>query len=108
MALCSICGGIKAGRRCARCHPSRRENRKTAHERGYDHRWRAASLAFLARPENRICKICNRKLAECVDHVRDHHGDAKLFWDVANWQAACIACNTRKAQRTRRNVVPEG
>jgi 5-methylcytosine-specific restriction enzyme A len=96
-SLCSVCGRRKVGR--CDCRPTRYDTRQSAHRRGYDHRWRAASLAFLARPENRICNICNDRLSECVDHIIDHHGDKELFWDVENWQPACIPCNTRKAQR---------
>lgn len=133
MTLCSICGGTKNGTRCPRCRPKVRptcrvgssptdsqqttsrsasgthkstlpnDNRPSAHQRLYNHRWREAAKAFLARPENRLCRICNRRLAQCVDHIQDHHGNVKLFWDVTNWQPACISCNTRKAnQRGRR------
>lgn len=100
MALCALCGGTKVGRKCPRCNP--RQQRQTAAQRGYGYRWRVASEAYLAMPENRICRICNRRLADCVDHIIDHHGDMSLFWDQDNWQPACRACNTRKANKDRR------
>ncbi len=42
--------------------------------------------SVLSCPENRICRICNERLSECVDHIIDHDGDEKLFWDQSNWQ----------------------
>ncbi|HBE68817.1 MAG TPA: HNH endonuclease, partial [Planctomycetaceae bacterium] len=88
----------KEGRRCPRCNRPP-EKRQSAAKRGYGRRWRVASRAFLARPENRICAICKNRLAECVDHIVDHHGDMDLFWRISNWQPACLACNTRKAHQ---------
>lgn len=93
--LCSLCGG----RNC-QCKPTR--YRSSAASRGYGHKWRVASLAFLSEPENRICRICEKVLAQCVDHIKPHLGNDELFWDVDNWQPACIACNTRKAQTEER------
>lgn len=95
MSLCSRCGGRKIANRCPRCIRSP-ELRASAAMRGYGRRWAEASKAFLARPENRICAICQRVAAECTDHIIPHNGDQSLFWDVNNWQPACIACNSRK------------
>ncbi len=93
--LCSICGGRKCECRATR-------HRTSANDRGYGHRWRVASLAFLECPENRICRICNKRLAQCVDHIKPHRGNEVLFWTVTNWQPACLACNTRKARTEER------
>lgn len=98
MSLCSRCGGRKSGRRCLRCAPAP-ELRPSAAARGYDRRWQVASRHYLARPENRLCAICHQA-AECTDHIVPHNGDPRLFWDVTNWQALCIRCNTRKGNRT--------
>lgn len=99
MSLCSVCGGRKTGRHCPRCQRPP-ELRPSAARRGYGRRWAEASKLFLARPENRICAICRRVASECTDHIRPHGGDPVLFWDESNWQPACIACNSRKGNRT--------
>jgi 5-methylcytosine-specific restriction protein A len=98
VSLCSNCGGRKHGKTCPRCQRPP-ELRASAAERGYGRRWQIASRAFLARPENRICAICQRVAAECTDHIIPHGGDPVLFWDVANWQPACIRCNSRKGNK---------
>jgi 5-methylcytosine-specific restriction protein A len=75
--------------------------RPTAHQRGYNNRWRIESRAYLA--EHPLCVYCARRgvvtLADCVDHIRAHRGDPRLFWDRANWASACRACNSAKAAR---------
>jgi 5-methylcytosine-specific restriction endonuclease McrA len=68
--------------------------RRTAHQRGYDHRWRKERAAFLA--VNPWCVTlgegCTR-LATVVDHRIPHRGDAVLFWDRGNWQPLCAHCH---------------
>jgi len=77
--------------------------RGSASARGYGVRWRKASRAFLARPENAFCRICYAggfdpppgdrvriiTRARVVDHIVPHRGDPVLFWDEANWQSLC-------------------
>lgn len=75
-------------------------NRRTAHQRGYDHRWRKESKAFLA--VNPWCVQlgdgCTR-LATLVDHIVPHRGDMVKFWNRANWQGLCDHChNVHKAR----------
>lgn len=74
------------------------KTRKTAHERGYNHQWRVARLAFLA--ENPLCVECLRQgittLANVVDHIIPHKGNKVLFWDKSNWQPLCTPCHNRK------------
>lgn len=81
--------------------PTYDNRRGTAVERGYDSRWRKARALFLRKPENRYCVYCARrgvkKFAECIDHVVAHKGDKVKFWEVDNWAASCVACNSRKA-----------
>lgn len=65
-----------------------------------DRRWQRASRQFLkAHP------LCvdpfethgeRSTLSECTDHVVPHRGNYDLFWNPANWQALCRACNSRK------------
>lgn len=77
------------------------KQRGTAAERGYDHKWRKARLAFLQ--ANPLCKHCmeNNKLTEAtrVDHIVPHRGDKKLFWDRKNWQPLCESCHNRKTAK---------
>ena len=34
--------------------------------------------------------------ATVVDHIKPHHGDQRLFWDVGNWQSLCKAHHDSK------------
>ena len=74
--------------------------RRTAHQRGYDHRWRKESKAFLA--VNPWCinlgEGCTL-IATLVDHIVPHRGDQRLFWDVRNWQPLCVHCHSMHKQR---------
>lgn len=70
--------------------------RGTPASRGYDHRWRRASRAYLA--QNPLCRACQR-LAECVDHRTPCEGSSPLFWDSKNWQALCRRCHSVKTAR---------
>ena len=65
--------------------------RPSAHARGYTRDWQKASKQFLdAHP---LCVRCRAKGrvtgATVVDHITDHKGDQRLFWDEANWQPLC-------------------
>lgn len=73
---------------------------QSAASRGYDHRWRAARLQFLA--DNPFCP-CGM-LATVVDHVVAHHGDEALFWDMNNWAPMCASCHGRKTVREQREA----
>jgi 5-methylcytosine-specific restriction protein A len=78
----------------ARCpkHERRRDlERGTAHQRGYDGRWRAYRLVFLR--EHPLCVLCRAEgrvePASVVDHIQAHKGDDELFWDPKNHRAVC-------------------
>lgn len=81
--------------------------RGTAHQRGYDHRWRKESKAFLA--VNPWCKNLGEGctlLAELVDHWVPHRGDMVLFWRREGWVGLCSHChNVHKARME--NAGPE-
>lgn len=104
--LCS-CGNIVAhGVRCEcqrlqdRQRNARHDRRRPpARERGYDHEWRKARLAYLA--EHPHCRMCNAP-ATTVDHIIRHRGDRALFWNRANWQPLCAPCHNRIKQRMER------
>lgn len=75
--------------------PSWRTDKRTAAARGYGHRWQKARALFLT--ENPLCRMCEADgrltAAEVVDHITPHRGDARLFWDRANWQPLCKRCH---------------
>jgi 5-methylcytosine-specific restriction enzyme A len=84
------CRALVRGR--ARCHEherKREQQRGSAAERGYDWKWRKARDAYLR--EHPLCVLCLPRLvpAEVVDHIRDHKGDKRLFWDQSNWRGLC-------------------
>ena len=78
-----------------------KDNRPSAHQRGYNHKWRRERKRFLAK--NPICRICEDegyvKSASVVDHIVPHRGDQKLFWDKSNWQPLCQRCHNAKTAR---------
>lgn len=63
--------------------------------------WRVVARAYLA--AHPFCVECKRHqritLSAHVDHIRDHKGDERLFWNEANWQALCVSCHMRKSAR---------
>lgn len=80
--------------------------RKNAEQRGYDRRWQKARKAFLKRhPWCVRCKARGRLVpATVVDHIKPHRGDARLFWDEANWQPLCKRCHDHKTMTEDRNI----
>ncbi|CAH1653514.1 5-methylcytosine-specific restriction protein A [Hyphomicrobiales bacterium] len=90
------------GSRCPHCaadFKARADLRRgSAHERGYDVRWRRARTHFLA--HHPLCVVCESEgviaPATVVDHRVPHRGDQALFWDVTNWQPLCKAHHDRK------------
>ncbi|MGH6978064.1 MAG: HNH endonuclease signature motif containing protein [Brevundimonas sp.] len=62
-----------------------------------------ARAAYLAKPENRLCRCgCGRE-ADMIDHIKPHRGDMKLFWDRNNWQPlATSPCHASRKQRQER------
>jgi len=73
-------------------------NRPSAHDRGYDCRWRRLSKLYLQ--SHPLCIECNRQgrlvEATAVDHIVPHRGDPKLLWDQRNWQPLCKKCHNTK------------
>jgi 5-methylcytosine-specific restriction endonuclease McrA len=47
-----------------------------------------------------VCKHCNRQGSTRADHIVDHRGDEKLFWDPANLQGLCEDCHNIKTFST--------
>jgi 5-methylcytosine-specific restriction enzyme A len=86
-----------------RPHWHKRESRPKTAQRLYGNRWRVAALAFLAKPSNRICRVCEAdgvlRLATEVDHIKPHRGDYTTFWAVDNWQGLCKRHHSEKTRR---------
>jgi len=76
-------------------------NRPNAAKRGYNAEWRRQSKQYLiTNPECVFCKAKGKlALAVVVDHIRAHRGNARLFWDHANWQGLCQRCHNSTKQR---------
>ena len=101
---------VQRGGYCAACNQRSPtavvdKARGSSTERGYGYRWQQARAAFLALPENVLCKdpdgrhVGVYKLATEVDHIVPHRGDLALFWDTSNWQGLCTSCHSCKTAR---------
>lgn len=95
-----------------------RYGRGSAHQRGYDSRWRKARITYLM--QNPLCRMCedSKRLtpATVVDHIIPHKlwnarqsGNAEaiakaqaLFWDQSNWQPLCKPCHDGDKQQLER------
>jgi len=77
------------------------KTRGTAAQRGYGYRWQRYREQYLKRHPR--CVICEKEgrltLANEVDHIKPHRGDAALFWNGVNHQALCKPCHSRKTVR---------
>ena len=83
---------------CNAEHPGAwREGLRSAAARGYGHRWRVESKAFLIEPQNVFCRSCKIANATHVDHIDPHRGDEAVFWNKGNWQGLCTSCSNRKS-----------
>lgn len=86
------------------------DNRKSSHERGYNHRWRKARETYLS--AHPLCVECGKHgrvaAASVVDHIAPHRNDQALFWDRANWQALCKPCHDSHKQRAERSGAVVG
>ena len=71
----------------------RKDNRPSAHKRGYTKEWRSVSKIYLF--NHKKCVKCGDK-STVVDHIEPHKGNKLLFWNIRNWQAMCKSCHDRK------------
>lgn len=87
--------------------PRYKDNRPSAHKRGYDGRWRKARLAYL--DDNPLCVMCQANgllvPATVVDHIIPHRGNQHRFWDMDNWQALCKSCHDHKTNTIDRKLT---
>lgn len=87
--------------------------RKSAAQRGYDHRWQKARAVFLRQHPLCQCPTCDEgnkrvTLATVVDHKIPHRGDKTLFWDRSNWQALAKQCHDSYKQRLEKSGIEAG
>ncbi|ELH5809914.1 HNH endonuclease [Salmonella enterica] len=82
-------------------HRQKDDQRGTAAQRGYDHRWRVYRAQFLS--ANPLCVICLREgrftPATVVDHITPVNGQRDpLFWKATNHQGLCRDCHSWKTR----------
>ena len=83
-----------------------RGDKRTAHQRGYTHRWQKYREHWLrahplcgdrlegSSPEHSLCLQEGRATAaRVVDHIKAHQGDQTLFWSPSNHQSLCTHCH---------------
>ena len=61
----------------------------------------AHNMTFLMKGiDDPLCAFCQAegKLvpATVVDHIIQHRGDQRLFWDQSNWESLCKECHDKK------------
>jgi 5-methylcytosine-specific restriction protein A len=63
-----------------------------------DGRWKHPTRGLRAAVLRRdpVCCECKRQPSNVADHIIDHRGDLKLFWDINNLQGLCKECHDRK------------
>lgn len=96
------CRELTEGRYCElhrkQLQMQEQKRRGTAHERGYDGKWRTERAKFLR--EHPLCRECEAAgflvAATVVDHITPHKGDKQLFWRRSNWQPLCETHHNRK------------
>ena len=100
---CAAHTKIYADVACARRQQTMRryDKNRPAWHRLYGERWQRYRRAYLAR--HPFCVVCRKEgiieAATEVDHIEDHKGDLKLFWDESNHQALCKKCHSRKTMK---------
>ena len=82
----------EAQRKYDRTRPSR-------HKLGYGSKWDKARAKFLK--QHPRCARCPKPSTD-VDHIKPWKVNGRknwsLFWSVANWQALCHSCHSKKTR----------
>ncbi len=80
--------------------PNKRRDRTPEGKKIYDEQWRKLRNAFLAEPDNALCKECYIRgvitEATDVDHVIPIVERPDLKYDADNLQPLCKSCHSRK------------
>ncbi len=83
---------------------SKKNPPRSAHKRGYDAAHERRRRECLERA-GYLCEECARhgKVTEATvaDHIKPHRGNRKLLTDLANHQALCGPCHTKKTAEGR-------
>ena len=88
---------MTTGSRCGEHEREYERRRGTAAQRGYGAKWERKRKAFLAKPENRICRCGCGEPSTDVDHMEAVTGPRDpRFWDETNWQPLAHGCHARK------------
>lgn len=102
---CLNCGTLtRTKSRCTPCqnkwqlNQDFQRNRPSSNVRGYDNEWKQLRLKVFAL-KGTSCVYCNAP-ATSVDHVIPLSVDASLRLSIDNCVPCCIACNSRKKNRT--------
>ncbi|MCV7082205.1 HNH endonuclease [Mycolicibacterium insubricum] len=92
---CLGCGKlIGSGSRCGPCRP---QPKRTAPERGYDHRWR--QLSTKQRKASPFCERCgSTQTLEC-DHIIPLAERPDLALEPLNTRVLCRTCNRSRGNR---------
>ncbi|WP_275789103.1 endonuclease [Pararhizobium gei] len=106
-SVCGYCGKAHPpGERCATVKRMARERkarfdekRPAAAKRGYDKEWAREASAFLALPENELCRCGAR--ACVVMHVKSIRARPDLRMVKSNWRPGCQRCNAIDAAQER-------
>lgn len=95
---CVICGLLSDD---FRCPEHRREERASAAERGYDHKWSQARARYLRRFPR--CVVCGARATD-VHHVDGKGPLGERGYDDTNWRSLCHACHSSVTSRNRWNA----
>jgi 5-methylcytosine-specific restriction enzyme A len=97
------CGHLTTERFCTSHRKKKFEKQRRPWHYLYDTAaWERLRLLVLHRDP--ICmdpfKTACHNPSTVADHIRDHHGDSYLFWDINNLQGLCEPCHNRKTNQT--------
>lgn len=86
---------VRGASRCPTHEKKRDRERGTAHQRGYDARWRKYRERYLAEHPLCVAHLAKGEVvpATVVHHRKPHKGDQALFWDPNNHEASCAPCH---------------
>lgn len=83
---------------------------QSEHRKMYGRRWVKARLLFLQLKP--LCVMCEQQgilnSATVVDHIKPHHGNILLFWDIDNWQALCKTHHDSAKQAQEKSGIIKG
>lgn len=104
MCLCrGGCGSRVISGYCDRCRArgGGRDQRRSAHARGYDRRWQAFRIVYLR--EHPLCADCEKRgrvtLAEHIHHIKKLVDAPHLKYEEGNLMPLCEPCHAVRTAR---------